>query len=193
MLVLASSSPRRSALLEMAGFAFQTAPTRTDESYARGTPPVQVVELLAARKARAAAALYPDDTVLAADTAVVFRGRVFGKPKDEAAAREMLRALSGNVHQVYTGYCVLRGGEAVTGHECTSVEFYPLKDAEIDRYLATGEPMDKAGAYGIQGRGALFVRRINGDFYNVVGLPLGKICRILNRLAQAGEDGRARS
>ena len=91
----------------------------------------------------------------------------------------MLRLLSGNVHQVYTGYCVISGTKLLCGHECTSVEFYPLSENEIDAYIATGEPLDKAGAYGIQGRGALLIKRIDGDFYNVMGLPIGKINRIL--------------
>jgi len=179
MLLLASSSPRRSELLKMAGYDFTVAPTDVNEGYLRGTPPMQIVEQLASRKAQAAARANPQDTVLGADTLVVLKGRVFGKPKDADDAKAMLRLLSGNVHQVYTGYCVISGTKLLCGHECTSVEFYPLSENEIDAYIATGEPLDKAGAYGIQGRGALLIKRIDGDFYNVMGLPIGKINRIL--------------
>lgn len=179
MLLLASSSPRRSELLKMAGYDFTTVPTDVDEGYLHGTLPMHIVEQLATRKAQAAARTNPQDTVLGADTLVVFKGRVLGKPKDADDAKAMLRLLSGNVHQVYTGYCIISGAKLLCGHECTSVEFYSLSETEIDNYVATGEPLDKAGAYGIQGRGALLIKRIDGDFYNVMGLPIGKINRIL--------------
>jgi MAF protein len=182
MLVLASTSPRRSDLLKMAGYEFTVSPAEVGEEYLRGTPPMQIVEQLALRKAKAVAKDHPGDTVLAADTLVVFKGRILGKPKDEQDAKAMLKLLAGNVHQVYTGYCVIADGKLLNGHECTSVEFYPLQDGEIEAYIATGEPMDKAGAYGIQGRGALLVKRIDGDFYNVMGLPVGKINRLLKSL-----------
>lgn len=179
MLLLASSSPRRSELLKMAGYDFIVASPDVNEDYLCGTPPEQIVEQLATRKAQAAAQSNPQHTILAADTIVVLDGRVLGKPKDEDDAKAMLRLLSGNVHQVYTGYCIISGTNLLCGHECTSVEFYSLSEAEIDDYTATGEPLDKAGAYGIQGRGALLVKRIDGDFYNVMGLPIGKINRML--------------
>lgn len=179
MLLLASSSPRRNELLKMAGYEFTVAPSDVNEDYVRGTPPMQIVEQLATRKAKAVAKDHPIDAVLAADTLVVLKGRILGKPKDEAEAKAMLKLLAGNVHQVYTGYCIICGSKMVCGHECTSVEFYTLREDEIDAYVATGEPLDKAGAYGIQGRGALLVKRIDGDFYNVMGLPVGKINRIL--------------
>ena len=179
MLILASSSPRRNELLKMAGYEFSVAPAEVSENYLRGTPPMQIVEQLATRKAKASAKDHPLDAVLAADTLVVYKGRILGKPKDEADAKAMLKLLAGNVHQVYTGYCIICGTKLTCGHECTSVEFYALREEEIDAYIATGEPLDKAGAYGIQGRGALLVKRIDGDFYNVMGLPIGKINRIL--------------
>lgn len=182
MLILASTSPRRSELLKMAGYEFTVATTEVGEEYLRGTPPMQIVEQLATRKAKAAVKEHPDDTILSADTLVVYKGRILGKPRDEAEAKNMLKLLAGNVHQVYTGYCIISGTKLLCGHECTSVEFYALKDEEIDAYIATGEPMDKAGAYGIQGRGALLVKRIDGDFYNVMGLPVGKINRILKSI-----------
>jgi septum formation protein len=182
MLVLASSSPRRIELLKMAGYEFTAAPTYVNEAYLHDTPPMQIVEQLATKKARAAAKEHPEDTVLGADTLVVLKGRVLGKPKDAADAKSMLALLSGSVHQVYTGYCIISGSKLICGHECTSVEFYPLKEAEIDAYIATEEPMDKAGAYAIQGRGALLIKRIDGDFYNVVGLPIGKINKFLKSI-----------
>lgn len=172
----------------MAGYKFETAPANVPETFLHGTPPMQVVEQLSARKARAVVKDHPSDTVIAADTMVVLKGRILGKPKDEAAARAMLKLLSGNVHQVYTGYTVISGKKYYCGHECTSVEFYTLSPAEIDSYVATGEPMDKAGAYGIQGRGSLFVKRINGDFYNVMGLPVAKIHRILEHFKKEEKE-----
>lgn len=182
MLFLASSSPRRSELLQRAGFEFTVEPADVSEAVLHGTPPMQIVEQLSARKAKAVARLHPEDTILAADTIVVLKGRVLGKPKDDEAAKAMLKLLSGNVHQVYTGYTIIRGDKFLCGHEVTSVEFYGLSQKEIDDYVATGEPADKAGAYGIQGKGALLVKRINGDFYNAVGLPIAKISRLLASL-----------
>ena len=171
----------------MAGYEFTVVPAKVSETVLRGTPPMQIVEQLSTRKAEAVARLRPDDTILAADTIVVMKGRIFGKPKDEETAKAMLKLLSGNVHQVYTGYTVISGKELVCGHECTSVEFYTLSQEEIDTYATSGEPLDKAGAYGIQGRGSLFVKRINGDFYNVMGLPVAKIHRILENLGSQPE------
>ena len=124
-------------------------------------------------------------TVLAADTVVAVDGRVLGKPGDEAEAAEMLAALSGREHTVYTGVTVCRGGETVTEHEATAVRFRPLTGEEIAAYVATGEPMDKAGAYGIQGYGALLIQGISGDYYNVMGLP---VCRLSGMLARFGVD-----
>lgn len=188
MLFLASSSPRRSELLKKAGYEFTVEPASVSETVLHGTPPMQIVEQLSSRKAEAIAKLHPSDTILAADTIVVLKGRILGKPKDEEAAKAMLKLLSANVHQVYTGYTIIRGKKFLCGHEVTSVEFYALSQKEIDDYVATGDPLDKAGAYGIQGRGALFVKRINGDFYNVMGLPIAKISRLLNSVeAENGE------
>lgn len=187
MLLLASSSPRRSELLKMSGYDFTVVPADVNEGYLRGTPPIQIVEVLAARKAEAVAKLYPKDIVLGADTIVVLKGRVLGKPKDEAEAKAMLKLLAGNVHQVYTGYCIINNQKYLRGHESTSVEFYPLSESEIDAYVSEGESLDKAGAYAIQGRGALFIKRIDGDYYNVMGLPIGKINRILAGMQTSGE------
>ena len=188
MLLLASSSPRRSELLQKAGYDFKVVPANVKEIVPPGTTPLKIVEILATAKAEAVAKNNPDDTVLAADTLVVFKSRVLGKPKNEEEAKSMLKLLSANVHQVYTGYCIIKGNKLFRGHECTSVEFYSLKPEEIDAYVKTGKPLDKAGAYGIQGRGALFIKRINGDFYNVMGLPIGKIHRILKDLQNSNDE-----
>lgn len=188
MLLLASSSPRRSELLTLAGYEFSVAPSNVSENFLHGTPPMQIVEQLSTRKAQAVAKLHPEAVVLAADTVVVLKGRILGKPKDAEMAKAMLKLLSGNVHQVYTGYTVISGKKLICGHECTSVEFYTLTQKEIDAYVESGEPLDKAGAYGIQGRGALFVKRINGDFYNIMGLPIAKIHRILTGLKEESES-----
>ena len=188
MLFLASSSPRRSELLTKAGYEFSVEPAKVSENVLHGTPPMQIVEQLSARKAETVAKLHPTDTILAADTIVVMKGRILGKPKDEETAKAMLKFLSGNVHQVYTGYTIIRGKKFLCGHEVTSVEFYALTQKEIDSYVATGEPFDKAGAYGIQGKGALFVKRVNGDFYNIMGLPIAKISRLLNSIEADSGD-----
>ena len=179
MLLLASSSPRRREILSRAGYKFIVVPANADEQVPPGMPPGEIVETLARRKAKAVAQGRPGDTILAADTIVVLDGTVLGKPRDPTEACAMLARLSGRVHTVYTGYCVRAGDRIQTGCESTEVEFYPLSDQEILDYVNTGEPMDKAGAYGIQGLGALLVRRIRGDFYNVMGLPIGAVHRIL--------------
>ena len=124
----------------------------------------------------------PEDIVIAADTIVYLDGVILGKPKDTADAARMLAALSGREHIVYTGVAVLRGGETRLAAEHTAVRFRTLTPAEITRYIATGEPMDKAGAYGIQGRGALFVAHLDGDYFNVMGLPLCRLGQLLNEL-----------
>ena len=172
-LILASSSPRRRMLLAAVGARFQVIPADCDESGADALPPRERVAELARLKCAAVAAEHPDDVVLGADTLVLDEdGEVLGKPRDEADARRMLRALSGRSNIVYTGVCVIRGGETRTAVEESTVFFREMSDREIADYVATGEPMDKAGAYGVQERGALFVRRIEGDYFNVVGLPL---------------------
>ena len=145
-----------------------------------------MVEQLSAGKAGAAAALAGEDTVIiGADTVVICDGKVFGKPRDGQDAVRMLTALSGREHEVCTGVTVRRGGRVLTGHELTRVRFRALSREEIDAYVATGEPMDKAGAYGIQGRGALLVEGIVGDYYHVMGLP---VCRLGQMLRQFGVE-----
>lgn len=170
-LVLASASPRRRTLLSRLGLAFDVRPTDTDETWPAGTPPGAAVEALAVRKANAVHD--PDRLVLAADTVVWLDGDVLGKPSSPEDARAALRRLSGRTHTVYTGLALCYAGRLATAHERTDVTFAVLTDAEIDAYVRTGSPLDKAGAYGIQDDlGALLVCRIEGDYYNVVGLPL---------------------
>ena len=180
--VLASGSPRRRELLGQMGIEdFEGLPAQGEETAPEGLAPDALVARLALQKAREVAALRPEATVIGADTVVALDGRVLGKPSDEEEAREMLSALSGRRHQVYTGMAVLSGGQAFTHVECTQVEFRPLTAEEIAAYVATGESMDKAGAYGIQGRACVFIRGIQGDYYNVVGLP---VCALHELLAQ---------
>ena len=175
MLYLASASPRRRDLLKLAGFRFTVEPAEIDEVISQDDPAC-LVQNLALKKARAVAKLHPDDVVLAADTVVALDNHILGKPQDKEQAQKMLRMLSNRVHQ---GYCILKQSRCEIGVSCTSVEFYPLSDEDIESYIATGEPFDKAGGYGIQSLGALLVRKIDGDFYNVVGLPIAEISRLL--------------
>ncbi|MFN3596326.1 MAG: Maf family protein [Rubricoccaceae bacterium] len=174
-LVLASASPRRRDLLARLGLAPTVRPTDTDETWPEGLPHGAAVEALARRKAEALAS--PEDAlVVAADTVVVLGDDVLGKPASPEDAAAMLRRLSGQTHTVYTGIALRLGARAATAHEATRVTFAPLSDAEIAAYVATGAPLDKAGAYGIQDdAGAVFVARIEGDYYNVVGLPLHRL------------------
>ena len=193
-LILASQSPRRRELLERLGLHFTVRAADLDESMDAARPPAEEVARLSAEKA---AAVDPGSAVVvAADTVVVLEGRVLGKPRSADEAAEMLRALSGRAHQVMTGVTVRRGGRAETDTVVTDVHFRPLTEREIAAYVATGEPMDKAGAYGIQGLASIFVDRLDGDYYNVMGLPLCRLCRMLRAagveiLGQAGEpDGK---
>lgn len=183
-IVLASRSPRRRQLLEQMGLRdFRIVSSGADETASPSLTPPALVEALSARKAAAVQhAAAAGDLIIAADTVVALDGRVLGKPADGPDAFAMLSALSGRRHQVYTGLTVVCGAQRLTEHEVTAVTFRSLSSAEICAYIATGEPMDKAGAYGIQGRGALFVEGIEGDYYNVMGLPVCRLGRILARL-----------
>ena len=188
-IILASQSPRRKELLERMGLSgFEIIPARGDENCPPGCTPAGMVEELSRRKCAEVASSHPDDLVIAADTVVAVDGRILGKPRGEEQAAEMLRLLSGREHRVYTGLTVSRGGETVTEHEVTTVRFRTLSQADIRRYIATGEPMDKAGAYGVQGYGCVLVEGITGDYYNVMGLP---VCRLARLLARFGVDALA--
>lgn len=158
-------------------------PARGEESAPGGLNPEELVKALSAAKAREVAALCgEDDVVVGADTIVWFRNRVYGKPHSPEEAADMLRELSGETHQVFTGVTVIRGEREIRGAEMSYVHFRRLSEREIAAYVATGEPMDKAGAYGAQGKAALFVRGIDGDFFNVMGLPLCRLGQMLNML-----------
>ena len=172
-IILASASPRRKELLEMLGVKdLRIVPAVGEEKAEAGLPPDELVKALASHKAREVAARCAEnDIVIAADTIVWHDGRVYGKPHSEAEAAAMLRSLSGDTHEVYTGVSVIRSGKELLAAERSAVRFRALSDA----YIATGEPMDKAGAYGIQGKASLFAEGIDGDFFNVMGLPL---CRL---------------
>ena len=186
-IILASQSPRRRELLGQMGLTqFIIRPALGEETADPGLTPAQLVEALSRQKAEEVAGRSePGDLVIAADTVVAVDGTVLGKPRDEVHAREMLSLLSGREHTVYTGVTVRRDGQVLTGHEATRVRFRPLSPAEIDAYVRSGEPMDKAGAYGIQGLGALLVEGIDGDYCNVVGLP---VCRLGRMLVEFGVD-----
>lgn len=178
-IILASASPRRRELLATVGCDFEVIVSDADETLEAGTPPSDAVEELARRKCAAVAALHPDRVVLAADTLVALDGDVLGKPADAADAAAMLHRLSGRENVVHTGVAVARGGRVLSAVETTRVKFRELSDGEIERYVASGEPLDKAGAYGIQAKGALLAEAIHGDYFNVVGLPLVLSARLL--------------
>jgi len=186
-IILASRSPRRRELLNQIGLkGFRVAASDTSEEVAGNPAPGDLVEQLSLRKAQAVQAQAgPEDLIIAADTVVVLDGAILGKPADERDAFAMLSALSGNRHRVYTGVTVLQGERCSTCHEETLVAFRDLEPDEIGAYIATGEPMDKAGAYGIQGLGSLLVSRLEGDYFNVMGLPLFRLGRML---AEFGVD-----
>ena len=185
-IILASQSPRRRELLKRIGIEnFKVIPAQGEELATRTLTPDQLVEELSQRKCAEVAAAHPKDLVIAADTVVSIHNRVLGKPRSEEDAARMLAALSGKLHLVYTGVTVAKEGRTLTQHEVTSVRFRTLTQADIIRYIATGEPMDKAGAYGIQGYGSVLVEGISGDYYNVMGLP---VCRLSRMLARFGVD-----
>ena len=178
-IILASASPRRSELMTLAGFRFDVICADIDEIVPEKALPQEVVMSLALQKAQAVAKDHCKSAVVGSDTVVALDGKILGKPRSEKEAAEMLRSLSGRIHKVYTGVAIVCGEKVTSFFEETEVEFYPLTDQEILDYVATGEPMDKAGAYGIQGRGAVLVKRINGDYFNVMGLPISKVYREL--------------
>ena len=178
-IILASASPRRSELMTLAGFRFDVICADIDEIVPEKALPQEVVMSLALQKAQAVAKDHRKSAVVGSDTVVALDGKILGKPRSEREAAEMLRSLSGRIHKVFTGVAIVCGEKVTSFFEETEVEFYPLTDQEILDYVATGEPMDKAGAYGIQGRGAVLVKRINGDYFNVMGLPISKVYREL--------------
>ena len=180
-IVLASGSPRRQELLNRIGITdFDIRVPQTDEHYPAGLTPAQIVEYISREKADAAAKLCtPEEIVITADTMVFLDDEKLGKPRNEAHALEMLTHLQGRRHTVCTGVTVRRGDTALTRFEATDVYFRPASREELLHYIQGGEPMDKAGAYGVQGQGALLVERIDGDFFNVMGLPVVLLSRML--------------
>jgi nucleoside triphosphate pyrophosphatase len=178
--ILASQSPRRRELLSLVGIAHEVQPANLDERYLPGELPSAHVERLARAKATTIRAA--DAVVIGSDTIVVVDGEVLGKPKGEAEAARMLRRLSGRTHTVITAVAIAWQGKLESGVEEVDVTFHPLTDADISAYIATGEPMDKAGAYGIQGFGATIVARVDGDYFAVMGLPLQRLVHLLARV-----------
>ncbi len=181
-LILASASPRRRELLGLFHVPFAIRAADIDETMDPGKSPFEEVARVSHLKALAVPR-EEGDIVIAADTIVVCEGRVLGKPRDAEDAKAMLRLLSGRDHQVMTGCTVLRGEKARTFTEVTDLHFRPLNQKEIEAYVASGEPMDKAGSYGIQGGAALFCERMNGDYYNVMGLPVCRLYQTLSDIA----------
>lgn len=182
-IVLASGSPRRQELLERIGITdFDIRVPEAEESYPAGLTPQQIVEYISREKADAAAKLCaPDEIVITADTMVFLDDQRLGKPADEADALRMLTSLQGRHHTVCTGVTVRQGNRSLTESETTEVYFRPAGEAELRAYIATGEPMDKAGSYGVQGKGALLLEKLNGDFFNVMGLPVLRLSRMLSQ------------
>ena len=181
--VLASASPRRVALLRQAGLAFTVADPGPDRAWPEGAEPRHGVRALALDKAQRIARTAPGSLIIGADTVVVARGVRLGKPRDAAAALAMLERLQGRTHEVWTGIALVHRGERRTASECTRVQFARLDPATLRRYVRSGEPLDKAGGYAIQGLGGQFVRRIEGDYSNVVGLPLARLRLLLAEFA----------
>ena len=178
-IILASQSPRRRELLTLIGIPHEVRPADLDESLLPDEDPVPHAERLARSKAEVIAAREPAAVVIGADTIVVLDGEILGKPETPAEAHATLRKLSGRTHTVHTAVAVARNGQTVSGVESVEVTFRPLSDLQIERYVATGEPMDKAGAYGIQGYGAVIVERVHGDYFAVMGLALGRLVGLL--------------
>ena len=182
MVILASQSPRRRELLALVGIAHTVRPADIDERWIPGELPVPHAERLAREKAHTLALQEPGAVVIAADTIVVLDGEILGKPRDAADARAMIRRLSGRKHTVFTAIAVARAGRTVSAVEEVDVTFRDLTDEEIVEYVRTGEPMDKAGAYGIQGFGATIVERIDGDYFSVMGLGLRRLVALLGEV-----------
>ena len=180
--VLASKSPRRRELMKLIFDDFTVRPALSDEVIPAGADPFDVSRILAVQKCREVAAACPDDLVIGCDTTVICGGEILGKPADAQDAARMLRLLSGSTHQVVSGVCIILQGQERSFSVSTDVTFRSLSDAEISAYISTGEPMDKAGAYGIQEKGGLLVSRFEGDFFNVVGLPVERLALELDSI-----------
>ena len=179
MIILASSSPRRRELLSMIGLNYVIETSGEEEVQPHGLPPAEFVKTLALQKAQPVADLHPGDCVIGADTIVYLEGDILGKPHTPDVAKAYLSRMQGKKHVVFTGVAVLKNGHADVRHCETTVTFAPMTPREIDAYVATGEPLDKAGAYGVQGPGGIFVERVEGNYFNVIGLPLPMLYKML--------------
>ncbi len=182
MIVLASNSPRRKELLRLICPSFVIEPADIDESVSENLSLAEIPAYLARKKAAHIHQKHPDDIVIGCDTGVFINNMMIGKPSSDQSAFEILKLLSGKTHKVVTGCAIFKGEQELVFSQVTEVEFYPLTDEEIRAYIATGEPADKAGAYGIQGKGALLVKQIKGDYNNVVGLPVALLSKKLKEL-----------
>ena len=191
--ILASQSPRRRELLAQIGITHEVRPADVDETVWPGEAPVPHSERLARDKAHTLALLHPEAVVIGSDTIVVIDGAILGKPASRDDAIAMLERLSGREHTVYTSVAVAHEGRTLSGVEAVQVQFRTLTRAQIEAYVDTGEPMDKAGAYGIQGYGATLVERINGDYFAVMGLPLGRLVGLIRELGYVYEFGPVRA
>lgn len=181
-IILASKSPRRLEILSNLGFFVRVVPSDADESISEPLSPPDLVRTLAERKLACDVACNADDLVIACDTVVCFEGEILGKPKSAEDAKRMLHTLSGKTHSVFSGLAMRRGGVTISDFERTDVHFRELSDEEIDAYIKSGEPFDKAGSYGIQGKGGLFAERIDGDYFNVMGLPVHLFGRMFAKI-----------
>lgn len=181
-LILASSSPRRKELLQFLQIPFESMNSNVDESIDENMQAEDAVQELAVRKAEAISTQHQESWVIGSDTVVVLEGEILGKPVNRADGKRMLEMLSGRTHEVYTGVAIVYGEHRNIFAEKTEVTFWELSEAEIERYLDSGEPFDKAGSYGIQGLGSLLVKQINGDYFTVVGLPVSRLARELKAM-----------
>ena len=173
-IILASASPRRKEILELADLKFDIMPSNAQEITTKTAPNEVVMELASIKAKDIYKKSEKQSMIVGADTVVAYQGQILGKPADEADAKRMLTMLSGQTHEVYTGVCIIEDGKTKTFYEETKVTFYEISDEQIDHYIKTGEPMDKAGSYGIQGKAAVFIKGIEGDYYNVVGFPIAR-------------------
>lgn len=183
-IVLASQSPRRKELMALLPYSFTIDPSCADEVIAETLSPRQNAISLAKKKALDRASLHRDEIVIGCDTIVVIQGKILGKPKDKADAFRMLKLLSNNMHAVITGVCIIGNGRECCFAERTLVTMSEISDEEINRYIASGEPFDKAGAYAIQGLASVFIEKIDGDYFNIVGLPVSRLYRELKKFTE---------
>ena len=180
-IILASASPRRKEILELADLKFDVMPSDAQEITTKTAPNEVVMELASIKAKDIYKKSEKQSMIVGADTVVAYQGQILGKPTDEADAKRMLTMLSGQTHEVYTGVCVIEDGKTKTFYEETKVTFYEISEDEIERYIETGEPMDKAGSYGIQGKAAVFIKGIEGDYYNVVGFPIARFLQEIRK------------